>query len=505
MNQRPRRTAFSLMICLSFALIGCVGASPLPWKPSFKDAVTSAKAEHRAIFLMISENGCAPCKMLEKSCLPDPRVREGLNDFIWYHANEEPDLNKKYADAFPTCLILDSNGTRVLQKIVGYGSVPAFLSFVMKAREASGLPLTPEMTKLKAVQFVPDYDVIGRLRKAGDVDALVKYLAPAKADYGREANYFIGKINFPAGVRASDAMVTSTYFPIPESGVLFCKVSRGGEMPFELVAKGCRKIERSVRVDEATAVENFTFNLELLNTATVASFSGRVLEANGRPVSNAIVRICDWNECTRTDATGGFNFAEISPGKFTVRAEAPGGEWQKELTFESGKKMVQDLQLRSVTTVGIRWTLQRQEGSLDLTGPQVETGEAYFSAQHHSRFDLHRGAEVRQYFGSDFMCSDQLASLEKFVAKENLPELKARPGQPFFWLFDSGMHPNGLHAETSTFDDLKYVNNNNPCGTNYFKFLRGTPIHKGQVYTLRCTLLDCYAKLEITDVTIVPR
>ncbi len=38
---------------------------------------------------------------------------------------------------------------------------------------------------------------------------------------------------------------------------------------------------------------------------------------------------------------------------------------------------------------------------------------------------------------------------------------------------------------------------------NYFELVRGEPVRKGDVFTLRCTMRNCFAKLEVTDVTIV--
>ena len=97
--------------------------------------------------------------------------------------------------------------------------------------------------------------------------------------------------------------------------------------------------------------------------------------------------------------------------------------------------------------------------------------------------------------------------VSQYLSKEKVAELEtSNAGAPIFWLFDSGMHPNGLHAEKARFEDIRTVNDGKPYEEkNYFQFLRGETVRKGQVFTLRCVRKDCYAKMEITDVTLVPK
>lgn len=344
--------------------------------------------------------------------------------------------------------------------------------------------------------------------KSGDLNGLKNYLAPAKDDELRASNFLVARVRLPSGVRAADVVVLAagSDVSLPDSGVLVVPISRdanGGDLT--IIAPGCGSIVEPLRVDQDTAVVARELNLEPVHEKDAASFTGRVLRADGKPAPRAIVRICDWG-VTRADDEGRFRFTDVSPGSFLVRAEYPGGEYQEELTFGSGAELKRDLPLTAVTTVGIRWAVQRTEGSRSFVGDSVRTGEAYFSVKH-SRFLLERGAETRAYWGSDFMLKDDLEGVRPYMGKEQLARLDASPpGVPFFWLFDATHYPTGLHAEKMRFEDIRAVNDGRPYEENtYFKFLRGELVCKGQVYTLRCVRKDCYAKMEITDVTIVPK
>ena len=64
---------------------------------------------------------CAPCKILDKTILPDPLVKRALEAFIFLHVDtdEFPKAGEEYAvDAMPTMVVLDSEG-RELHRFVG--------------------------------------------------------------------------------------------------------------------------------------------------------------------------------------------------------------------------------------------------------------------------------------------------------------------------------------------------------------------------------------------------
>jgi thioredoxin-related protein len=482
-------------------------AESLPWEKDYATALAKAKTQKRPLFLMLTATWCGPCKMLERQTLLDPSIRDGLKEFVWVQAFEDEKLNKKFQlSGYPTLVWVDSTTERVLAQSSGYQAPQPFLRHIIEARKAGGLPLNKTMQDMLAKAFKPDWARIQALVKSGDVEALAKCLAPAQDDPYRENNFLVAKVVPPAGVSMADLVVLSgTDEDVPDSGIFLVPIPRdGGGGLFSVIAPGCQTIAEPLRYPAETAVQRKEFKLERLTQKEAARFSGHVLLPGGKPATNAIVRICDW-DTTRTDAAGRFQFDTVAPGSFTVRAEYPGGEFQDKFDFSSSEELKRDLQLELVTTVGIRWAVQTKEGSRDLAGPGVRGGEAYFSVKH-SRFLLERGAEVRVYWGSDFMLEDHWKSVRQYIKSPQLETLEGvSDDAPIFWLFDATGHPTGLHAEQARFEDIQQVNAGQPFDEKiFFRFLRGDLVRKGDVYTLRGVRKDCYAKLEITDVTIVP-
>jgi thiol-disulfide isomerase/thioredoxin len=505
---KPLPLQASLLIFALLSSTPVIAEPPLPWEKDYAGALAKAKAEKRPLFLMLTATWCGPCKLLESQTLPSPAILAGLKEFVWVKAYEDTNLNEKFnLGGYPTLVFLDSSSGQVLERSTGYEAPGPFLRHVLAARQSAKLPLTKEMESLQAKTFQPDYKKIESLVHSGDADGLVKYLAPARDDALRQGNFLVARLHLPPGIKPIDVQVTAgSDYPLADSGVLVFVVPRDGSpSPLRIVAPGCKAINEEIGVDEKTADAVRDFALERLSAKDAASFTGSVLGPDGHLIPNAIVRICDW-DVTRADGQGRFEITRMSPGTFLVRGEAPGGEFQQELTFVAGQALKKDLPLKAVTTVGIRWALQCKEGSRELTGEGVRTGEAYFSVED-SRFLLSRGAEVPQAWGSDFMLMADWHGVSQYISKEKVAELEAsNAGVPIFWLFDKGPHENGLHAEKARFEDIRAVNDGQPYDEkNYFQFLRGETVRKGQVFTLRCVRKDCYAKMEITDVTLVPK
>jgi thiol-disulfide isomerase/thioredoxin len=484
----------------------CRAEQPLPWEKDFPTALAKAKAAKQPLFLMLTATWCGPCKMLESQTLTADSVRSALKEFVWVKAYEDKALNSRFhLGGYPTLVFLDSQGEQILEHTTGYELPEPFLRHVLVARKAAHLPLTPQMESLLAKQFKQDPSRLDSFIAQGDADGLVNYLKPAKDDALRGQNYLVATLHLPSDLDRDD-VIFSVYGQraVPPSGVVLTIVPRDQKKaPVRISAPGCMTLVKEFPMPGDAAVAQCELSLQRLSDADAASLSGRVLRGDGSPVPHAIVRVCDW-DVTRADAQGRFRLARISPGEYTVRGEAPGGETQETITFAAGKELKRDITLKPVTTVGIRWALQREEGSLQLSGPRLRSGEAYFSVAH-SRFLLSRGAEVPESYGSDFMLRADWQGVRQFLKPGQLAVLeKTAPGTPIYWLFDSGMHPNGLHEESGQFGDISVINNGQPADKAFFKFLRGEPVRKGQLFTLRCVRKDCYAKMEITDLTIVP-
>ena len=482
-------------------------AETLPWEKDYKTALVKAKAEKRPVFLMLTATWCGPCKMLERQTLPDANIRSGLHEFVWVQAFEDADLNKRFqCGGYPTLVFLEPETERVLAHSTGYRPPDTFLQLVIEARKAAKLPLTKTMQDLLARHFEIDYKKLAASVEAGDMKALTNYLAPLSNDSLRACNYRVVKLHLPEGVKPADVLFPGEGEPlVPRSGLLMLPTPRGAtNAPATILVPGVARLTEPFPLPSNAAVAAREITVTPLTANEAASFTGRVLLPDGKPAAKAIVRICDWT-VTRTDNDGRFALSRVAPGAFTVRAECPGGEFQEQLTFEAGKELKRDLPLTAVTTVGIRWALQLQEGSRELAGEGVRTGEAYFSVKH-GRFLLSRGAEVPEYWGSDFMLETDLGRVRQYMPAEKIAAIEAAPaGTPFFWLFDASDRVTGLHAEQVPFEEITAVNGGKPYqDKEYFKFLRGDLLRPGQVYTLRCVRKDRYAKMEITELTLGP-
>jgi hypothetical protein len=309
-----------------------------------------------------------------------------------------------------------------------------------------------------------------------------------------------------------------------------------------ITAPGCRLVRDTIRFEETapgTAVQVRRYDLRPLADADAARLSGRVVKPDGSPVAAAIIRIDDWFDTpvadapaipavVRTDAAGRFTFPRVSPGRWLIRAESPGGEREQFVDLEPGKDTPCELTLRAVTTVGLRWTLQTRELSQDLTGRGTQASEAFFSVSS-SRISLARGMRLRTGEACDLMLA------QTPLDDDSLPEKTKRllatlpAGTPVWYLVDTAYTAEflplaGLHRDPRPFAKINTVSAGDPLPDqewdiigpilpqaleaareheNYFELVRGEPVRPGDVFTLRCTMRNCFAKLEVIDVTIV--
>ena len=511
----------------------------LPWEKDFSTALAKAKKEKRPIFLLQSYD----LGLAYHLPLRDPSIRSALDDFVWVFVSPGDQACKDFMTrnkSISSCLFIDSEAETIIAKTTG----DAMMKDISVARAAAALPLTPEMQKSLLTAFEPDSAIIREMSNAGDVAGLLAYLKPLESDTLRKNDFLVLQVHLPPGIPSTDAVcmiaeksetVSSdgsfsesgfgpAKWPISNFGV--CAVSirpMSGDIveTIRISAPGCEELQAEVRLNHSTAVLSREYTLLPLPPEKAASFEGHVLWADGKPAADAIVRICDWKAVTRTDAAGHFQIASVSPGKFLVRAETPGGEFHSDCNFEAGVILTKDLILNAVTTIGIRWVLQTKEGSLKFSGDGLRSGEAYFSVPH-SKFSFIRGSEAgggagyeRDLFISKFV--EEHIQNATGSAQNAMRNLKL--GTPIFFLsektaqqmrFSSGPNTRkyrpGLHSEHARFDDVTEVNGGKPLseGTD-FENLNGVPIRAGDVYTLRCLNRDCYVKMEITDVTLVDK
>lgn len=340
---------------------------------------------------------------------------------------------------------------------------------------------------------------------------------------------------------------TSTEYPLPPSGVVLVPVGRdaGATVTVRITAPGVRLIEETIAFAPpapGTAVQVRDYQLERLAPAAARRLSGLVRTPDGRPAAAAIVRIdgafapatarepLAMPLVTRTDEDGRFTFPAVAPGKWLVRAERPGGERETFVTVADSGDTTCELVLEAVTTVGLRWALQTQEFSQRLAGEGVRTGEAFVSVAS-SRLVLAWGMRVRTADYADLMLAETPLD-DDALAPETRRGLEALPpGTPVWYLGDVAYAQDwtplsGLHRDERPFDSIDAVSAAGPVPAqdwailgailpralattreqnSFFQLIRGAPVRKGDVFVLRCVMLNCFAKLEVADVTIVPR
>ena len=528
------------------------------------------------VVLLAAPNSDA-CRRLETEALTAALIREGLADMVWVRVVGDADLERQLGTKeHPTLAFVNPFTGGVLHRTSGEKTVELLAREIVHARRAIGLDLTAGLKEVAARMFSFDGERAEKLVEAGDAKGLLALLAPSAEDDSRQANYLVATISLPAGMEpddvqflaGSDCLVgsdatadgpdptivaarlpelaeSSTGYGIPESGLVLVPCERAGaaEVAVRITAPGCRLISDTIRFvapAPGTALQMRHYDLRPLADADASQLSGRVRKPDGGPAAAAIVRIEDWYETARgdaatavpavvrTDADGRFTFPRVSPGRWLVRAESPGGECEQVIDLARGKDNACDLTLRAVTTVGLRWTLQTRELSQDFAGPGAQTGEAFFSVSS-SRLTLARGMRLRMSEACDLMLAQTPLDDDSLPAKTRQALAALPAGIPVWYLVDTAytaefLPLSGLHRDPRPFALINTVSVGDPLPDqeweiigpilpqaleaarereNYFELVRGEPVRSGDVFTLRCTMRNCFAKLEVTDVTIV--
>ena len=123
------------------------------WETDYHAALAKAKNESKPLFVMLTIQGCGPCKRLEEEALAHSAIQSFLEPFlkvqIYADANEKNAeiAQKLQASGYPTLVCLAGN-ERVLNRWSGYGGVTEFALECAKAYEEAKIPLPEQLKKL---------------------------------------------------------------------------------------------------------------------------------------------------------------------------------------------------------------------------------------------------------------------------------------------------------------------------------------------------------------------
>ena len=117
------------LAALFLAAVPLFSQSATKWEHDYQSALSRAKAENKVIFMDLWTEWCGPCQYLQKNVFPSPEGQAALAKVVPYSAlvqkrdgtpvAEGTRLAGKFGlNAYPTMVILDSNG-RELRRQVG--------------------------------------------------------------------------------------------------------------------------------------------------------------------------------------------------------------------------------------------------------------------------------------------------------------------------------------------------------------------------------------------------
>lgn len=122
------------------------------WGTDLESAMREASQNSRPILVAFYQPGCAPCKIMDRTVLPDAAVKRLLRDYV--PVRLDTTVHAKLALRYgvygtPTFAVVDSHG-RLLSKREGTLSVKEFVQFLSRAANlpspapASGHPSLAE-------------------------------------------------------------------------------------------------------------------------------------------------------------------------------------------------------------------------------------------------------------------------------------------------------------------------------------------------------------------------
>lgn len=117
--------------------------SSVKWEESYANAVKRAQAEKKMIMMDLWAEWCPPCQYLKSKVFPTPEAQAALSKFVPLSVmveykdrkpiEEGMRLAKQFnLEAYPTLIILDSNGKEVRRQVGAFPSGAEFAQWLGK-------------------------------------------------------------------------------------------------------------------------------------------------------------------------------------------------------------------------------------------------------------------------------------------------------------------------------------------------------------------------------------
>lgn len=114
-------------------------APPEGWATDFDKAVIEAQTTGRNLLVAFNMHGCAPCRMMDKNVMPEPRVKAAIASFVPVRVSlDRPTQIALRYNIYgaPTYLVIRADGT-VVDQCSGFIPVEEFLAFLDQASTGS--------------------------------------------------------------------------------------------------------------------------------------------------------------------------------------------------------------------------------------------------------------------------------------------------------------------------------------------------------------------------------